>query len=380
MKKKICAIVVVLAFFSFSTTVYAKPEVSAHSAVLTEKNTGRILYEKNAEQRMPMASTTKIMTAITALESEVPLDDLIEISDSAANVEGSSMYLKAGEKMTMRELLYGLMLSSGNDAAVAVAEAVSGSQEEFVKMMNEKAAKIGAKNTHFTNPNGLPDDGHYSTAADIAKLTSYALSNNVFAEIVSTPIYKIDGSEKAYPRTLSNHNKLLKMYEGCKGVKTGFTKAAGRCLVSSAEREGMTLICVTLNAPDDWNDHMQLFDYAFERFKYKKIVSSDVPVCTAYVSGAVSNEVDVYPGCDVHFPLEEHEGYNTETEIYPGLSAPLKDGEQIGRLIIEMCNRKAEIPLVVHNEIEAEKITKKLGTQIADRLKSFFTEWLDLVK
>lgn len=379
MSKRICAAVVILMLFLLGTNVYARPEVSAHSVIVTEKNTGRVLYEKNAEQRMPMASTTKIMTAIAALESEIPLDDLIEISAQAANVEGSSMYLKAGEKLTMRELLYGLMLSSGNDAAVAVAEAVSGTQEEFVKLMNEKAMKIGAKNTHFTNPNGLPDDGHYSTASDMAKLTSYALSNSTFAEIVSTQVFKIEGPEKAYPRTLTNHNKLLKMYDGCKGVKTGFTKAAGRCLVSAAEREGMTLICVTLNAPDDWNDHMQLFDYAFENYKYKKIISCDIPICTAYVNGAINTEVDVYSGCDIHFPLEEHEGYSVETEIYPGLSAPLKDGEQVGRLIIEMTGRKAEIPLIVRNEVEVEHKAENFGTKIAKRIKNFFVEWLNMV-
>ena len=141
----------------------------------------------------------------------------------------------------------------------------------------------------------------------------------------------------------------------------------------------MTLICVTLNAPDDWNDHMQLFDYAFENYKYKKIISCDIPICTAYVNGAINTEVDVYSGCDIHFPLEEHEGYNVETEIYPGLSAPLKDGVQVGRLIIEMTGRKAEIPLIVRNEVEAEHKAENFGTKIAERIKNFFVEWLNMV-
>ncbi|MBQ3573353.1 MAG: D-alanyl-D-alanine carboxypeptidase, partial [Clostridia bacterium] len=214
--------IAMLGMFFQELDVFAEPSVSAHSAILIEKNSGRVLYAKNPDERLPMASTTKIMTSICAIESgNVSLDQTLEISASAAGVEGSSMYLESGEKMTLRELLYGLMLSSGNDAAVAIAECISGDKEKFAELMNKKAEEIGAANTHFTNPNGLPDENHYSTAHDMAKLTAYAMQNQSFAEIVSTKSFKIAGEGKAYPRVLSNHNKLLSMYEGCIGVKTG---------------------------------------------------------------------------------------------------------------------------------------------------------------
>ena len=282
--------------------------------------------------------------------------------------------------MTMRELLYGLMLSSGNDAAVAIAEAVAGSQEEFANLMNKKAEEVGAKNTHFTNPNGLPDDEHYSTARDMARLTADALSNQTFAEIVKTKSFKVAGEGKAYPRTLTNHNKLLNMYEGCVGVKTGFTKAAGRCLVSAAERDNMTLICVTLNAPNDWADHKALLDYGYENYKYKKLVDSNVPICEAGVHGVEGKTVTIYAGSDVHYPMKENEGCVIETEIYPGLSAPLKNGDQVGRIMIDMSGRKAEIPLVIHEDVEADRITAKLGSRLKESLKNFFSGWLNMVR
>ncbi len=354
--------------------------VSAEAAILVEKNSARVLYEKNADKRLPMASTTKIITAITVLEKEdVDRKKVIEVSENAANTEGSSMYLEKGEKLTIEELLYGLMLQSGNDAAVALSEAVSGSKEEFVKLMNEKVKEIGAKNTNLTNPNGLPDDEHYSTARDMARITSYAMSNKEFCEIVKTKSYKIEGEGKAYPRTLTNHNKLLNMYEGCVGVKTGFTKVAGRCLVSSSVRENMNLICVTLNAPDDWNDHINLYDYGFSNYKYKKLISSEVPICTATVNGSEKEEVNLYAGSDIHYPVQENEKYDVETEIYPGLSAPLKKGEQAGRLMVNVNGRKAEIPLVVYEDVEAIPITKKIGEKIAESVKAFFSAWIGLM-
>ncbi len=379
--KKCISVIVCILILIINVRCYAAPGVSAQTAILVEKNSARVLYEKNADKRMPMASTTKIITAITVLEKDgINLDEPVEISENAAGVEGSSMYLEKGEKMTIRELLYGLMLSSGNDAAVALAEAVSGSQEDFVSLMNDKVYEIGARNTHLTNPNGLPDDEHYSTARDMARITSYALNDPTFSEIVKTKAFKIEGEGKAYSRTLTNHNKLLNMYDGCVGVKTGFTKAAGRCLVSSAVRENMNLICVTLNAPDDWNDHMSLYDFGYDKYKYKKIVSNEVPLCSANVNGSVKEEVSLYAGSDVHYPLYENEGYSVETEIYPGLSAPLKKGEQVGRVMVELSGRKAEIPLVVYEDIEAEPITKRFGEKLAESVKAFFSLWVSIVR
>ncbi len=379
MKKWISILLCIMILF-LTSKCYGVTYVSAEAAILIEKNSARVLYEKNPDKRLPMASTTKIITAITVLEKEdIDLGKIVEVSENAANTEGSSMYLEKGEKLTIKELLYGLMLQSGNDAAVALSEAVSGSKEEFVKLMNEKVREIGTKNTNLTNPNGLPDDEHYSTARDMARITSYAMANKEFCEIVKTKSYKIEGEGKAYPRTLTNHNKLLSMYEGCVGVKTGFTKAAGRCLVSSAIRENMHLICVTLNAPDDWNDHMSLYDYGYSSYKYKRLVSSEVPICTARVNGSEKEEINLYAGSDIHYPVQENERYDVETEIYPGLSAPLKKGEQAGRIVVNVNGRKAEIPLVVYEDVEAIPITKKLGEKIAESLKAFFSAWIGMM-
>jgi len=273
--------------------------VSAHSAVLIEASTGKIMYEKNAHQKMSMASTTKIMTAICALENS-ELDKLVEVHPSSVGVEGSSIYLKHGEHLTVRELVYGLMLSSGNDAAVAIAYAVSGSVEEFAKLMNETAQKIGVKNTSFKNPNGLDEENHYTTAYDLAVITAYALKIKEFKEIVSTYEKTISHEGYDYDRKLRNHNKLLKMYEGCIGVKTGFTKKSGRCLVSAAERKGVTLVAVTLKAPDDWNDHMTMLNYGFERVKNEVVLKKDEYLKTVNVKGGMNSKVKVICNNDIN--------------------------------------------------------------------------------
>ena len=219
---------------------------SAASAVLIEQESGRVLYAQNADEERLIASITKIMTAVTALEhGKLQQEYTVTAADMA---EGSSMYLKPGDRLRLEELLYGLMLASGNDAALAVAHCVSGGVEDFVELMNDTAQRLGMTHSHFANPNGLDAPEHYSSAADMAVLTAYALKNNDFRRIVST------ASVTVGERYLVNHNKLLRLCEGCIGVKTGFTKAAGRTLVSAAARGGMTLVCVTLNDGNDWND------------------------------------------------------------------------------------------------------------------------------
>lgn len=360
---------------------WAEPSVSASSAILIEKDSGRVIFEKSSKKQMPMASTTKIMTAICAIENCDNIDKEIEIPPSAAGVEGSSMYLQAGEKMTIRELLYGLMLSSGNDAAVAIGESIAGSIDAFVELMNKKAVEIGANNTHFANPNGLPNQEHYSTAEDMAKITAYGMSNSAFADIVSTKSYKIQGEGKAYPRVLSNHNKLLSMYEGCIGVKTGFTKAAGRCLVSGAERNGMTLICVTLNAPDDWNDHKEMFDYGFEKYNMTTLRSCEEPLCAAEVLGSKAGAVPVYLSKDVCYPMCEGEGYQKEVQLYPSVSAPLKAGEEVGDVVFEIKTKSGEIikikeKAVVKGDVDALSVVDKIKMNFGENLKLFLAEWL----
>ena len=252
-------------FSSFSLPLFAL-SLSAKSATLIEASSGEIIYEKNSSVPLGMASTTKIMTALVALESGLELEKIYKIPKEAVGIEGSSIYLKEGEELSLSDLLYALMLESANDAAVALAIITYGSIDAFVEKMNEKAASLSLNNTHFENPHGLDSELHYSSASDMAALARYALKNELFAKIVSTKSHKISG-ENCLPRTLVNHNKLLKIYEGASGVKTGFTRKTGRCLVSSCTRDGVSLIAVTLNAPNDWQDHKQLFDYGFSLYE-----------------------------------------------------------------------------------------------------------------
>ncbi len=243
----------------------AEPSVSAHGAVLIELESGRVLFEKNADSRMGMASTTKIMTALTALSLSSP-EDILTVPKEAVGIEGSSVYLTAGEKLTVHELLCALLLSSANDAATSLALCLSGSVEAFANEMNKKAYSLGLTDTHFVNPHGLYDENHYTTAHELALITREALRNNTLAKIFATYKTNISMCGTKNGRLLVNHNKLLRTYDGAIGVKTGFTKKTGRCLVGAATRDGMTLISVTLNAPDDWRDHTAMLDYGFEHY------------------------------------------------------------------------------------------------------------------
>lgn len=231
---------------------------SAQAALLLDATEGRILFSQNASARLPMASTTKIMTAIVAIEN-MPTDYVVTVAKEAVGIEGSSIYLYAGEQITCLDLLYGLMLESGNDAAVALAIAVGGTEERFIMLMNEKAKELGLKDTRFSNPHGLPAENHFTSVADLARLTDYALQNELFAEIVSTK--KMTACEGT--RYYVNHNRLLFSYEGMIGVKTGYTQASGRCLVTAARRYGRTLICVTLNDYYCSADHVRMLDSGF---------------------------------------------------------------------------------------------------------------------
>ena len=256
--------------------------VSARGAVVIDADTGETLFEQNADSRLPMASTTKIMTALVAL-GEGDLDRVYIVKPEYAAAEGSSMYLKAGETLSLRDTLYGLMLASGNDAAVAIAGECGG-MTAFVGKMNAKAAELGLMDTHFDNPNGLPSDTHYTTAHELAKITAAALKDPVFRQIVSTKSCTVSG------HALSNHNRLLSMYDGAIGVKTGYTRAAGRCLVSAAERNGRTIIAVTLNDPNDWNDHMEMLHKAGDTIANARVFGGD----TASVPLTAKNTVTAY--------------------------------------------------------------------------------------
>ncbi len=251
-----------LSLFICCVPVFAQPSVSASCAALVVADTGELLYGKNEHDRRSMASTTKIMTSLIALEALTPQRE-ISVSADMLNVEGTSMGLLKGDTVTLEGLVYGMLLQSGNDAANATAITLGGSVENFAEMMNERARQIGMSNTHFETPSGLDSEEHYSTAYDMALLGCEAIKNPSFAAICSQKSAAVYYGNPPYRRVLTNHNRLLKIYGDAVGIKTGFTKKSGRCLVSAAKRNGVTLVAVTLNAPDDWNDHSQMLEYGF---------------------------------------------------------------------------------------------------------------------
>lgn len=370
---------VLCAFFAFSIIFIPCSALSAHSAVVLDSASGRILYSHNAQQQMGMASTTKIITAITALENG-DINSVATVSKTAYGVEGSSMYLGLGEKLTLEQLLYGLMLVSGNDAATAIAEHISGSVEKFAELMNQTALKIGATNSNFTNPHGLSHEKHYTTAQDLAKITAYAMKNPKFREIVSTKTKQIPWKDHDYDRHLVNHNKLLSMYEGCIGVKTGFTKATGRCLVSAVQRNGMTLICVTLRASDDWNDHMSLYDSIFKEYTPYKAKSSGEVLAVAEVSNGSAKQIELVSESDLILPVRSNEETQIKVTAIPfeNLQAPIKKGDHLGTAIIELKGQKCgEYPLVANQTIELKKVFKTSGSNtFSSSLKKIFFAWI----
>ncbi len=330
--KKVFSMCLYILLVVFPFGAYAA-DISANSAVLIDTRYGTVIFEKNSSKQMTMASTTKIMTAICAIE-EGDMDKEYKIDDRAVGVEGSSIYLAKGETLTLRELVYGLMLNSGNDAAVAIAFAVSGSVENFASLMNKKATEIGVKNTQFKNPNGLDEEGHYTTAYDLAKITAYAMKNPEFKQIVSTYQTTVKGPEGK--RYLTNHNKLLKRMEGCVGVKTGFTKKSGRCLVSACERDGVSLVAVTLNAPDDWNDHMKMMDYGFTATTNKTVFTQGEYMGSVEVKDGTKKKIDALCQTSFSIPAVSGKKYVTVYEVPRFVQAPVKKGDALGEAMVYM--------------------------------------------
>lgn len=306
--------------------------VNARSYVLLDATTGRVLQQNNADQRSLIASTTKIMTALVVCE-QCNVLDRVRIPKEAVGVEGSSMYLKEGEVLTVQELLYGLMLHSGNDAAVALAIYCGGTVEGFAQLMNDKARRLGLENTHFVNPNGLDAPDHYSTAADLAELAAYAMNNPIFASTVSAKTVNL-GS-----RTLRNHNKLLWQLEGADGVKTGYTKAAGRILVSSAVRAGRRLICVTVNDPTDWQDHISLIESGFENYSVKTIVSKGQCLGTVAIAGGEQDMVQLVASQDFSYSLTPDEHPSVVLSPVSFVYAPVVAGKQAGVAYVCLADR-----------------------------------------
>ena len=328
---------------------------------MIESQSGDVIYEKNAYEKLPMASTTKIMTAIVAIEN-CDLDKEVTIPPEAVGIEGSSLYLKQDDKMSMRELLFGLMLRSANDAAVAIAVNISGSVEGFADLMNTKAKELGLENTHFMNPNGLDDENHYTTAYDLARLTHYAMQNSAFAEIVSTLKYSVNGN------TVVNHNKLLRIYEGCCGVKTGFTKKSGRCLVSAATREGVSLIAVTLNAPDDWNDHKAMFDMGFSEYKSVELCTAGSLTFELDCAGGKSDRIKVTNRDSVVVSLRQSSSEVScivETKGPSLLFSPIKKGTELADAVFYQNGRViARVPLYANENLESKQYKKSFWDHI----------------
>lgn len=330
---------------------------SAASAVLIEQSSGRTLYEDNAREERLIASITKIMTCVVALE-EGDLQQSCTVTD-ADMAEGSSMYLKPGETLRLEELLYGLMLQSGNDAALTVARCVSGSVEAFVSAMNEKAEALGMDHTHFSNPNGLDAEDHYSCAADMAVLAAYALRNRDFERIVSTSSITIGD------RYLKNHNRLLTGYEGCVGVKTGYTKAAGRTLVSAARRSGMTLVCVTLNDRNDWDDHMALLDYGFGTCRMTTAAESGQILAAVSVTGGTADTVPLMAAKDLSCPVREGEVLTAAIRLPLHVSAPVTPGQTVGTMALLLNGEELASVDLIAAGASARKLDTDAGTVLA---------------
>lgn len=313
----------------------------AASAVLMDAESGRVLYEHDAHRPRLIASTTKLMTALVAVEQAGDLEQVVTVKGEWLGSEGSSIYLTAGEQITLRALLYGLLLQSGNDAAMAIACHVAGSEEGFVALMNQKAAELGMRDSSFANPSGLNADYHYSTAYDMALLAQACLEDETVAGICATKSITV-GS-----RTFVNHNKLLQRYEGCVGMKTGFTEKAGRTLVSAATRDGQTLICVTLNDGDDWNDHAKLLDYGFGTYPRQVLCREGEVLGSVRVEGSLIPTMPVVTKAEVGLPLAPGEEPVMEVELLRTASAPIAPGVQLGEVRWRLDGEVvASVPLV----------------------------------
>ena len=339
---------------------------SAKGMCVIEKDSGRVIYSKNKDEKLPMASTTKVATAITVLENCDNLDETITVNDKAVGVEGTSIYLRKDEEIKVIDLLYGLMLRSGNDAATALACHVGGTVEEFANMMNEMAKSVGANNTNFANPHGLDNPNHYTTAYDLSLITAHALNNPIFAKIVSTKNYVIEATNKSDKRYLSNKNKLLSSLEGCCGVKTGFTSKAGRCLVSASKRDDCTIVCVVLNCAPMFEESSTLINSAFSEFEYEKIIDKDKEIYNEYIINNKEGKLYLYTKEDFYYPLRNNE-YSDLKLTYSVDLDNAKSGDEVGEIKIFFKNNLIKtLKLYTMNKID--KLIDNKSLQIEEVL------------
>ena len=375
MKKAVSLILSLIIAISVSFTAYAQDEklsISAEAYVLFCADNGKTLNSKNENKKMKPASTTKLMTSLIALEESASNDKQVKFTEEMI-AEGSSMYLKTGEVVKLSDLATGMMMASGNDAANATAISVSGSIEKFSDRMNERAKLIGMENTNFVTPSGLDDENHYSTAYDMALLMSYALENEDFAKLTSQKSAVVSFIEPSSKKTTySNHNRLLSMYEYCTGGKTGYTMSAGRCLVSSAKKDGLTLICVTLNDRNDWQDHIDLYNYGFERYACYQSDDSNFCVDIPCVGG-VEDKTTVVGEKDISIVLSTEDKSKVERKIYIDsfLYAPIEKNSKVGKIEYSIDGKViSSVNLLSSEEVNI----KKKSNNIFSKIKELFTD------
>lgn len=338
-------------------SVPPKP-LNTNYAALIDLESGRLLYEKDCRKMVPMASTTKIMTAIVALENS-NLGDIVTVSKRASSISGSTVGLKNGEKVTMEELLYGLMLQSGNDCAVAIAEHIGGSVEDFAYIMDSKAFDIGAFDTHFATPHGLDKVGHFTTAYDLSLITRHAMKNGTFKRIVGTKNITIEGY--AHKRIFYNTNKMLWSFEGADGVKTGYTGRAGKCLVSSASIDGRSFICVALNSPNRWEDSKKILKYGMDNYKYNVKLNLEDWIRYTEVSNGSKKKLKAGISGSISVPVSDEEVnlISIVPQFYDGLEAPIEYGQQVGELAVYVMDKRIySMPMVSLENISKLRVKK----------------------
>lgn len=364
------ALVILFLFFTVlpvSAEAVQAPEVSAYAAVLYDPLSGTVLYARNETEVLPMASTTKIMTALLAFESGMA-EEPVEVTQEMVTVEGSSMGLAAGDVLTLGAIAQGMMMASGNDGANAIALFLGGDAESFAAMMNMRAAEIGMTQTNFVTPSGLDAEGHGSTAYDMALLAAEAMACPAFAETVGQTALTVEFLSPEKTVRYENHNRLLNLYEGCIGVKTGFTQKAGRCLVSAAERDGAMLICVTLNAPDDWNDHMALYDYGFTQFSERLLPANEVQ-CSLPVVGGEQTSVLCCAEEDRTAVLLETAAVDTEISLPQFIYAPVSAGDAVGTVVYRVNGQ----------EIGRTRLLASASISVQPDERTEFQKWWDRV-
>lgn len=363
-KKGLCTILAVILMLLFHSPrpAAAVPEIAGEAAVLIDGRSGQFLYEKNPSQRLYPASTTKILTAIIALENS-KLNDRVTINSAACDVEGSAIGLLDGEKMAMEDLLYAMMLNSGNDTAVAIAIHVAGSVEAFSNLMNKKAVELGAVNSNFVNPHGLTDPNHYTTAHDLALIAHYAMQNPEFRKIVATKIDTVDRADPLAQTYLENHNRLLWNYEGAIGVKNGYTDAARQCLVSAAKRNGREILAVVLKTEGDniWTDSMTLLDYGFNNYQNVCLTEAGKYAGEVPVRFGSDETVPVQTGCslDYNFAKDESPDFRPEVRLAAHVNAPVKTGTKLGEVVYFAGDRElGRVDLIAQKQVERKVLAR----------------------